>query len=128
LSNIYYIPPCFIFGNIISSFLWRAATKEGKNIMAQIELNIDKELDLLTAIVNPNTTNSQLEVREIDDNILFHINPVTNELIMIQIYDFSVIRRKLVRHLLFLITKDAIRVWLNSLVVSFSAGRKLRFA
>jgi len=101
---------------------------ERKNIMAQIELNIDKELDLLTAIVNPNTTNSQLEVREIDDNILFHINPVTNELIMIQIYDFSVIRRKLVRHLLFLITKDAIRVWLNSLVVSFSAGRKPRFA
>jgi hypothetical protein len=93
--------------------------------MAEIELNIDKELDLLTAIVkNSNSTNSPLEVKEVDDNILFHINPSTNELVMIQIYDFSIIRRNLIKHLLFLVTKDAIRVWLNSLVASFRAGQQ----
>lgn len=96
--------------------------------MAEIELNIDKELDLLTAIVkNSDPIDSQLEVKEIDDNILFHINPSTNELVMIQIYDFSIIRRKLIRHLLFLITKDAIRIWLSSLIASFKAS-KPRFA
>ncbi len=93
--------------------------------MEEIQLKIDKELDLLTAFVsNPELNKSPLEVREIDGNILFHINPETNELVMIQIYDFSIVRRQLTRHRMILLTKESIKTWLNTLVESFRANNK----
>ncbi len=93
--------------------------------MEEIKLKIDKELDLLTAFISkPENNHSPLVVKEVDGNILFHINPETNELVMIQIYDFSIVRRQLTRHLMLLVTKESIRTWLRTLVESFKANNK----
>lgn len=92
--------------------------------MEKMNINIDKNLDLLTATFPELQSGGQpLEVVEIDYNILFHINPVTKEIIMIQIYDFSVIKRKFIKHLMLFITKDSIRTWLNTLIASFKANK-----
>lgn len=92
--------------------------------MEEMKINIDKNLDLLTASYPDKKNNFRLEVIEIDYNILFHVNPETHEVIMIQIYDFSIIKRKLIKHLMFMVTKDSIRTWLNTLVASFGADRQ----
>lgn len=95
--------------------------------MEEIKLDINKELDLLTVHVNPEKIGkTRLEVVEIEYNILFHIDPETNELIMMQIYDFSIIKRKLLRHLTFLITKDAIKAWLRTIIESFQANKPIK--
>lgn len=99
--------------------------------MEEIKLDINKDLDLLTVYVNSEKINkARLEVIEIDDNILFHIEFSTNELVMIQIYDFSIIKRKLSRHLTFFLTKNIIKAWLNTIIASFRANKLLeeRFA
>jgi len=101
--------------------------------MEKIKINIDKELDLLTAFIDSKNEHGtgHLEVKEgpFDGNVLFHVNPSNNEVVMIQIYDFSIIKRKLLRHLIFLLTKDAINTWLSTLVDSFKANRpQERFA
>ncbi len=93
-----------------------------------MNINIDKKLDVLTAYIKEDyISNSNLEVIEVDDmNILFHIDPQTRELVMIQVYDFSVIKRILIKRLLFLVTKNAIKTWLNTIVESFQANNKLK--
>jgi hypothetical protein len=92
--------------------------------MEKMNINIDKTLDLLTATFPSKKENgSHLEVIEIDNNILFHVNPETNEVVMVQIYDFSVIKRKFIKHLMPFITKDSIRIWLNTLIASFKANK-----
>jgi len=99
--------------------------------MAKMNIKIDKGLDLMTAYVQEDKINTtDLEVIDIDAyNILLHIDPSTKEVVFIQIYDFSIIKRKLIRHLIFLITKGAIRNWLNPIVESFKANRpQERFA
>jgi hypothetical protein len=96
--------------------------------MEKMNINIDKKLDVLTAYIKEDyISNSNLEVIEVDDmNILFHIDPQTRELVMIQVYDFSVIKRILIKRLLFLVTKNAIKTWLNTIVESFQANNKLK--
>ena len=95
--------------------------------MEKMNINIDKKLDILTAYIKVDSTNkSNLEVIEADMNILFHVNSQTRELVMIQIYDFSVIKRMLIKHLLFLVTKNAIKTWLSTIAESFMASNKLK--
>jgi hypothetical protein len=95
--------------------------------MEEIKLDIDKELDLLTVHVSPEKIGrTRLEVVEIEYNILFHIDPETNELVMMQIYDFSIIKRKLLRHLTFLITKGALKAWLTTIIASFQANKPIK--
>lgn len=95
--------------------------------MEEIKLNINKELDLLTVHINPEKIGkTRLEVIEIDDNLLFHIDSSTNELVMIQIYDFSIIKRKLFWHLNFMLTKDAIKAWLSPIIASFQASKSMK--
>lgn len=95
--------------------------------MEKMNINIDKKLDILTAYIKDDAIDkSNLEVIETDMNILFHVNSQTGELIMIQIYDFSVIKRMLTKHLLFLVTKNAIRAWLSTIAESFKANNKLK--
>ena len=95
--------------------------------MEKMIINIDKKLDILTAYTNVDSINkSNLEVIETDMNILFHVNSQTGELVMIQIYDFSVIKRMLIKHLLFLVTKNSIRAWLSTIAESFKANNKFK--
>lgn len=99
--------------------------------MAKMKIKIDKELDLMTAYVQEDKLNkAELEVYDIDDyNILLHVDPNTKEVVYIQIYDFSIIKRRLTRHLIFLITKGAIRSWLTPIVESFKINKpQERFA
>lgn len=94
--------------------------------MEKFEVNINKELDLLTATIKENKeTNNPLDVLPgpFDGNILFHVDSVTHELVMIQIYDFSIIQRKLMKGLIFLITKHTISKWLSTIADSFKANR-----
>ena len=97
--------------------------------MEKIKIDINKELDLLTAYVdeNRNSNNSNLNVLPgpFDGSILFHVDNQTNELVMIQIYDFSIIKRKLMKELIFLVTKHTIQRWLTTIVDSFRANRPI---
>lgn len=94
--------------------------------MAKIMYDFDKTLDVFTAhvkqeILHPLET---IESNLFDGNILFQIDSVSGELVKIVIYDFSVIRRKLLMQLVFLYTHRAIENWLNMLVFAFQAGNK----
>jgi len=94
--------------------------------MEKMKIDIDKELDLLTAYLeNKNSNNKNLNVLEgpFDRNVLFHVNSQTNELVMIQIYDFSIIKRRLMKELIFLVTKHTISSWLTTLIDSFKANK-----
>jgi hypothetical protein len=99
--------------------------------MAKMNIKIDKELDLMTAYVQEDKLNkTELEIYDIDDyNILLHVDPTSKEVVYVQIYDFSIIKRKLIRHLIFLITKGAIRNWLAPIIESFKINKpQERFA
>ncbi len=93
--------------------------------MEKINIKIDRELDLMTAYVQEDRLNkSELEVIDIDDyNILIHLDPLTKEVVFVQVYDFSIIRRKLLGQLTLLITKRAIRNWLDLIIKSFKANK-----
>ena len=86
----------------------------------------EKKLDLFTVhvkneIINPLKT---IESPLFDGNILFKIDSVTGELVKIVIYDFSIIRRKLVMRFIFLWSKRAMKSWLEMLVTTFQIGQK----
>lgn len=92
----------------------------------QIKITIErnKELDTFVAhikeIVNPLET----EVCPLfDGNILFKVDSITGELVQIFIYDFSVIRRKLLMKLLFLYTTESIKSWIEMLISGFTVGQ-----
>jgi hypothetical protein len=85
----------------------------------EIRIEIDKQLDLLTARLKE--TKNPLETIE-SDNFLFFVDSETKDLVMIQIYDFRVIRRKLLRHLMILVTKRAIQTWIRTLADTFRAS------
>jgi len=85
----------------------------------EIKIEIDKQLDLLTARLKE--TKNPLETVE-SGNILFFVDSETKDLVMIQIYDFRVIRRRLLRHLIILATRRAIQIWIRTLADSFRAS------
>jgi len=96
--------------------------------MEKIKIDINKDLDLLTAYLeNSHSDNDHLDVLPgpFDGNVLFHVNSQSNELVMIQIYDFSIIKRKLMKELIFLITRHTIRRWLTTIADSFRANRPI---
>ena len=74
-------------------------TKEDES---QIRIERDKKLDLFIAHVREITNPLEIRVVPIfDGNILFKVDSVTNELVQVFIYDFSVVRRKLLMKLVF---------------------------
>lgn len=94
--------------------------------MANIMYEVDKRLDVFTAhvkreILHPLET---IESGLFDGNILFQVDSVTGELVKIVIYDFSVLRRKLLLQFVFLYTRRATENWLNMLISAFQAGNK----
>ena len=94
--------------------------------MAQLEdirIEHDRELDLLTAYLNEDSEN-QLDVLEgpFDGHVLFYVDSVTKKLARIEIYDFSIIQRMLLRRFIFLLTKETIKSWLATLIDSFRAN------
>lgn len=90
----------------------------------EIKISIDKDLDLLTAFVNEKKSDNSLTAID-SGNIIFYVEPETNELIMVQIYDFNVLRKKLFKNLMVLATKGAINAWLNSIISAFQASNTL---
>lgn len=93
--------------------------------MNEIKIEIDKELDLLTAYIKE--VNNPLDViaGPFDGHMLFFIDSQTKELARIEIYDFKIIRRILVRQFIFLITKKTIKNWLSTIADSFKANHPI---
>lgn len=85
----------------------------------EIKIEIDKRLDLLTAHIKEST--NPLQTIE-SDNILFFVDTETKDLVMIQIYDFQIVRRKLLKHLMILATKKGVQAWIRTLADSFKAS------
>jgi hypothetical protein len=87
----------------------------------------DKNLDLFTAFVKDEVVNplKTIESPLFDGHILFKVDSVTGELVKIVIYDFSVIRRRLMTHLVFLWTKKAIKSWLQMLITTFQLSNQI---
>jgi hypothetical protein len=87
-------------------------------------IEYEKKLDLFTVhvkdeIINPLKT---IESPLFDGNILFKVDSVTGELVKIVIYDFSIIRRKLMMQFIFIWSKRAMKSWLQMLVTTFQIG------
>jgi len=92
----------------------------------KITIEIDKDLDLLTALVNDKRNNDSLE--SIDyDNIIFFVEHDTKKLIMIQVYDFSIFKKKMLSKFLRVESNESINTWLYFLVNSFQAAQQNQF-
>ncbi|CAG1021505.1 hypothetical protein DOJK_01042 [Patescibacteria group bacterium] len=90
----------------------------------KIIMERDKKLDTFVARIREIEHPLETEVCPLfDGNILFKVDSVTGELVQIFIYDFSIIRRKLLVKLLFLYTTESIRSWLEMLISSFTSGQ-----
>jgi len=92
----------------------------------ELSTEYEKKLDLFTVYVKDEVVNplKTIESPLFDGNILFKVDSVTGELVKIVIYDFSVVRRKLMTHFVFLWTKNAIKNWLQMLVTTFQLAIK----
>jgi hypothetical protein len=93
----------------------------------ELSTEYEKKLDLFTVYVKDEVVNplKTIESPLFDGNILFKVDSVTGELVKIVIYDFSVVRRKLMTDLVFLWTKKAIKNWLQMLVTTFQLGNQI---
>jgi hypothetical protein len=110
--------------------------KRGKLLMSQIqtdnELQIirierDKQLDVFIAHLREITNPLETKVASVfDGNILFKVDSVTGELVQIFIYDFSIIRRKLLINMVFLYTATTLKNWLKMLAASFNVGKNTK--
>ncbi len=89
----------------------------------KIAIEIDKELDLLTAFVNKKSTDNSLESTDYD-NIIYFKEPETRNLIMIQVYDFSLFKKKMLKKFLQIDSNESIYTWLYFLVNSFQAAQQ----
>jgi hypothetical protein len=94
--------------------------------MSEIRYEIDRSLDVFTAFVKDEIRHpiETIESELFDGNILFQVDAVTGDLIKIVVYDFSIIRRKLLMKLIFLYTTRAIKNWLAMIITAFQAGKK----
>ncbi len=94
--------------------------------MKEIRYERDSALDVFTAHVQEKIAHplETIESELFDGNILFQVDSVTGELIKIQIYDFSIIRRKLLWQLIFLYPTRAIENWLTVMISAFQAGNR----
>jgi hypothetical protein len=89
-----------------------------------IRIERDKKLDLFIAHVREITNPLETRVVPIfDGNILFKVDSVTDELVQVFIYDFSVVRRKLLMKLVFVYTKNTAKNWIRMLIAGFKAGK-----
>ncbi len=90
----------------------------------QIRIERDRKLDLFIAHVREIT--NPLETRVVplfDGNILFKVDSVSGELVQVFIYDFSVVRRKLLMKLVFVYTTSTVENWIGMLISGFKAGK-----
>ena len=92
--------------------------------MNDLKIEIDKELDLLTAYIKEVDNPLETIAGPYDGHILFFIDSQTKELARIEIYNFKKIRRILIRQFIFLITKETIKNWIIPIADSFRASPK----
>ena len=89
-----------------------------------IKLERDTKLDICIAHIREIEHPLETEVSPLfDGNVLFKVDSVTGELVQIFIYDFSIVRKKLLTKLIFLYTSQAINTWLQILIAGFGAGQ-----
>jgi len=87
----------------------------------------DKQLDVFIAHLREITHPLETKVAPLfDGNILFKVDSVTGELVQIFIYDFSIVRRKLLMNLIFVYTTTTIKNWLKMLIASFNVGKNTK--
>lgn len=84
----------------------------------------DRKLDLFTAHIKADKGNPIETIPgPFDGHVLFEVDSADGDLIRIVIYDFSVIRRELMKDMLFLLTGKTVQNWLRMLTHVFQAGR-----
>ncbi len=89
-----------------------------------IRIERDKSLDLFIAHVKEITHPLETEVAPLfDGNILLKVDTVTGDLVQIFIYDFSIVRRKLLMNLVFVYTTATLKNWLSWLIAGFNVGQ-----
>jgi hypothetical protein len=94
------------------------------NELQIIRIERDKQLDLFIAHIREITNPLETEVAPLfDGNILFKVDSVTGELVQIFIYDFSIVRRKLLMNLVFVYTTTTLKNWLSWLIAGFNVGQ-----
>ena len=87
----------------------------------------DKQLDVFIAHLREITHPLETKVAPLfDGKILFKVDSVTGELVQIFIYDFSIVRRKLLMNLIFVYTTTTIKNWLKMLIASFNVGKNTK--
>ncbi len=91
---------------------------------ARVEYN--KDIGLMIVYLTTKADNP-VETLEgpFDGSVLFHFDSKTREVVKITICDFSVIRRKLMKNWIFLITKQAIIGWITTLVETLKSANTL---
>ena len=94
--------------------------------MTEIRYEIDHTLDVFTAYIQEEISHplETIESQLFDGNILFQVDLESGELVKILIYDFSIIRRKLLWQLIFLYTIRSIENWLRVMITAFQAGNQ----
>jgi hypothetical protein len=93
--------------------------------LTPIRIEHDKQLDVFIAHLQEIIHPLETEVAPLfEGNILFKVDSVTGELVQIFIYDFSIMRRQLLRRMIFLYTKTMITNWLEVLIAGFQVGRQ----
>ena len=86
----------------------------------KVKIEYDKDLDLLIAHLSNNIKNPiETRLGPFDGNVLFNVDSLTGELINITIYDFSVIKKELMKYSISLISKKLIEVWLNTIADTY---------
>jgi len=95
-------------------------------INGNIKTEYDRKLDLFTAYIKEDKGNPIETIPgPFDGHVLFEVDSADGDLVRIVIYDFSVIRRELMKEMVFLLTKRTVRNWLKVLINVFSGGQGL---
>ena len=91
-----------------------------------IPYKIDSTVDIFTAYLTHEVKHplETVETEFLGSQMLFQVDSVTGDLCRVLIYDFSVVRRKLLLRLIFLYTTQSIENWLNMLISAFQAGNR----
>ncbi|MDM8549695.1 hypothetical protein QUF72_06450 [Desulfobacterales bacterium HSG2] len=95
-------------------------------INGNIKTEYDRKLDLFTAYIKEDKGNPIETIPgPFDGHVLFEVDSADGDLVRIVIYDFSVIRRELMKEMVFLLTKKRVPELVESAYKCFSGGQRL---
>lgn len=93
--------------------------------MAEIKkIDHNKQLDLLTVYFTEKIEHPLEKLEGPIDGILFEVDSETHELMSITIYDYTYVKRELMKKFISIMTQKAILNWIKSLADTFRIGNK----